>query len=94
MPRLQKGQRPFDKTPLPMRTCHDIRLWTACSHCAALGSKSDMLKTAKNQFWHGRCFAKRFGVERLLGLPREETGKLRLDDLGVALMRALIGGRP
>lgn len=88
MPRLEKGQVKFGDGDLPLRTCHDIRRWTGCARCGVLGSKDSMIQTS-NQFWHGRCFVKQFGMERLREMPATETNKLTLGDLGVRLMRAL-----
>lgn len=90
MPRFEKGQRPFDNL-LPIKTCHDIRLWRACAECHELGSKNSMINSGDG-FWHGRCFAKRFGVERLLEMPREQLATLMLGDLGVRLMRSVLDG--
>ncbi len=87
---LAKGQVPFGEMTLPMRTCHDIRLWRGCPGCMNLGSKNNMVRLSNDQFWHGRCFAEKFGVDRLLQMPREETVKLTLGDLGVDLMGRLL----
>jgi hypothetical protein len=91
MPRFEKGQRPFDKM-LPIKTCHDIRLWRRCEECHQLGGKNSMLSSGKDAFWHGRCFAKRFGTERMLEMPREQLATLMLGDLGVRLMRSVVNG--
>lgn len=91
MPRFEKGQRPFDKL-LPMKTCHDIRLWRACAECQKLGGKNNMLSQGKDGFWHGRCFANRFGVARMLDMPREQLTTLTIGDLGVRLMCEVMDG--
>jgi len=90
MPKLRKGQVAFP--PPRMNTCHDIRKWTACSVCGAIGHRDNMVQSSPDVFWHGRCFVKRFGIERLLEMPRKETTKLSLGDLGLDLMRALVSG--
>jgi hypothetical protein len=90
MARFEKGQRPFDKL-LPMKTCHEIRLWRTCSECQELGGKNSMLSSGDG-FWHGRCFAKRFGTERMLEMPREQLATLMIGDLGVRLMRLVLDG--
>ncbi len=90
MPRLAKGQVAFGKEPLPLKTCHDIRLWTACSHCHVLGTKNEMVQSSDKNFWHGRCFARKFGTDRLVEMPGKETAKLSLGDLGVDLMRRIL----
>jgi hypothetical protein len=93
-PRLEKGQVRFEDMPLPLRTCHDIRKWRGCVLCKKLGDKNQMLQSSKETFWHGRCFAKQFGTDRLLELPREQLEKLSLGDLGLRLMRAVVDGLP
>jgi len=49
-----------------------------------------MVASSKDVFWHGRCFVKKFGLELLIEMPRSETIKLTLGDLGLRLMAALL----
>ncbi len=89
VPRLARGQTAFP--PPPLRTCHDIRKWCYCVVCSNIGSTEDMVKPRKDDDWyHGRCFAKKFGVDALLALPMAQTEKLTLGDLGVDLMSQLV----
>jgi hypothetical protein len=86
---LAYGQTLFP--PPPMRTCHDIRKWRHCAECSHIGGMDQMVKSRANDDWyHGRCFAKKFGVDALLALPMAQTEKLTLGDLGVDLMGQLL----
>ena len=59
-----------------------------CTRCRGLGD--DLLRIDHGLF-HGRCAFQRLGRTMLLRLPATERGKLRLADVGPALMRELIG---
>lgn len=91
MSRLKRGQVNFAKL-LPLRTCHDIRSWRPCAYCLKPGSVATMIEASKDNFWHGRCFERKFGMERMLEMPRKELVKLSLGDLGVDLMKELLAG--
>jgi hypothetical protein len=86
--KLARGQTPFP--PPPMKTCHDIRKWRYCKGCSHIAGQDQMVKDADGDHWHGRCFAKKFGVGTLLALPMAQTEKLTLGDLGVDLMGQLL----
>lgn len=43
--------------------------------------------------YHGRCFARKFGFEALLALPRKQLAKLTLGDVGAYTMRAIVRRR-
>lgn len=84
--RLRKGQRRFEDM-IELRTAHDVRKLMSCAYCGRMGTADSMVDTSPKQWWHGRCFAKKFGLERLL---REDTGRLSrltIGDLGVDLAR-------
>ena len=81
MARLERGQINFKNNPPPMRTCHDIRKWCACPQGGHLGHKDHMLDG-----YHGRCFARKFGLESMFAHKRAEISRLTLGDLGVRLM--------
>jgi len=85
---------------------HDVRHLTPCEGCRLLGDDRDMIveqlrfrgeRTAsqkvKDNFrihWHGKCFERRHGRTRLLGLGRKQLERLRLSDVGVEVMTAIV----
>jgi hypothetical protein len=81
--------------PLPtptLRTAHEVRHLVTCAYakCRALGDKRNMI-AVKNSHYHGRCYIRRFSYLAFLQLPRAELAKLTLGDVGVTVMRAIIG---
>jgi hypothetical protein len=91
MPRLYKGQVSFDKL-ISFDTCHDVRKLRGCEYCHKMGLSTNMVQPSKGVFYHGRCFERKFDVERLLELPRDQVSRLTLGDLGVTLARAVVDG--
>lgn len=87
--RLRKGQHRHE-TMLHLRTAHDVRKLRTCAYCGKLGSSDAMLDTSPQYWWHGRCFKKKFGLERLLEEGDERLSRLTLGDLGVELMRQIV----
>lgn len=87
-----------ESIPMPeLRTCHDVRELRACHICTRLGDRRSMIQRGTktnghaSRHAHGRCFIKVFGMSEFLQLPRTETDKLQLDDIGVDAMKALMG---
>jgi hypothetical protein len=74
---------------------HDVRTLRSCHACKGIGNVGDMvertLSSGYTACYHGRCYIKRFGEKRFFALPRTETDKMRLDDIGVKRMKRLVG---
>ena len=90
--RLRKGQHKFEDMPPTLRTAHDVRKLRSCAYCGRLGSSETMLDTSAKQWWHGRCFVKKFGVELLMVQDVDAISRLTLGDLGVDLMKRIMDG--
>lgn len=67
---------------------HDVRHLRECSICGGIGDRRRMVCTPC--IAHGRCFEARFGIDALLDLPKTETEKLTIGDIGVKSMKALV----
>lgn len=73
--------------------CHDVRQLRVCAGCAQLGDAREMIRQPRGKgcrHYHGRCFIGSHGMQQLLALPKEQTDKLTLNDIGVAAMRAVM----
>ena len=71
-------------------TAHDVRHLTTCCLCGQLGDDRDMaFINGEKHPAHGGCILKAGGIALLVSLPKSETGKLRLDDIGPDAMKAL-----
>lgn len=71
---------------------HDVRTLRVCVQCEGIGNSNSMLHV-ENIWIHGRCFIKWRGLEAFVALPRSQTDKMRLDDIGVRAMRGLLQNR-
>jgi hypothetical protein len=89
--RLARGQRPLIEL-IRIDKAHDVRRLCICVVCNGLGDRRIMIAHS-SAWYHGRCFATALGKRALLALPRKETNRLTLGDLGNALMKALLGAR-
>lgn len=91
--------------PMPaLETCHDVRHMVVCAYarCRQLGDERQMIAAKSTEFqstsdgracYHGRCYAKQFGVEALLKLPKETLRGLAVGDVGQALAEKIIQDR-
>lgn len=81
------------KTDIELKTCHDVRQLRVCRGCDDLGDKRSMIQVERGKaarHYHGRCYIKSHGMYLFLQLPKEETAKLELGDIGAEAMKALI----
>lgn len=69
--------------------CHDVRRLVLCSGCHEPGDKTAMIPTDL-AWWHGHCYVTEFGEDRFLKLPKSHIVGLRMDDIGMDLMRRLL----
>lgn len=74
-----------------LRTCHDIRKLVVCGLCSGVGNKIHMLRHIDHGHVHGRCFISEYGLSAFLKLPNSAVANLRLDDIGVRAMKAIVG---
>lgn len=88
---MKEGQVPFDRL-IDVAKAHDIRTLRICTHCSEMGNSPAMIEHGAS-WYHGRCFAAACGEKALLALPKDKTRSLKLGDLGVDLMKSLIGRR-
>lgn len=87
------------------RTAHDVRHLRLCEHCSGLGDGREMLQVPQGLvqagganeglptaqgLYHGACVAEILACADLLGLPRLERGKLRLNEVGHSVMDQLL----
>jgi len=89
-----------EEIPIRMDTVKDVRTLRTCGSCGGLGNADAMIHrkvpldgavtVLRDEYLHGRCFVKRYGRAELVHLPREQTDKLTLGDLGVRTMKYLI----
>lgn len=88
MSTLKNTSSPWDKDGhLPdLKTAHDVRHLDKCDVCSDLGDVRRMILAR----YHGRCYIRRFGLDDFLELPKEETDKVSLGDIGLNAMKALI----
>lgn len=70
-------------------TAHDVRKLTVCFYCGQLASKDNMV-AHNSAHIHGSCFITVFGLQKFKKLPKEQTNKLTLDDIGPNVMRLLL----
>jgi hypothetical protein len=100
---LEPGQVP-QLSLVTVRKAHDVRTLRSCKVCEQLGHTHSMIdqslpgangdKGEKNTRWyHGRCFVAAMGLKALAHLPREQTDRLTIGDLGTRLMRELVAAR-
>lgn len=87
---LESGQCPLDDL-IHIPRSHDVRTLRGCAHCGGLGHAHKMiegsaLETKSEPWYHGRCFAAKYGDEQLVRLGRSYLEKLCIGDLGVRLM--------
>ena len=76
-----------------LETCHDVRHLRACRGCSGLGDKRSMIQIERGKsarHYHGRCYIASHGMTLFLRLPKEETEKLTLNDIGSKAMKALL----
>lgn len=91
---LERGQCPLDDL-VSIERAHDVRTLHGCAHCGGLGHahmmiEGDPQETASTPWYHGSCFAKKFGEKQLLALSRRQLERLPIGDLGVRLMTLVI----
>ena len=79
------------RNEITLKTCHDIRHWSACAICEGVGDNRKMLKVGKERA-HGSCVVETMTDDRILSLPIKETDKLTMGDCSQrpGLMRALV----
>lgn len=97
---------PRGKPDLPtIATCHTVRYLVVCAYarCCNLGDQRNMITTRAatattfqstsdgRACYHGRCYAKQFGVDKFLRLPKKQLSNLTLGDVGPDLARAIMG---
>lgn len=76
--------------PAPqLQTAHDVRHLCGCANCGQLGMDTTMVDL-DGEWFHGRCFVRKFGLRYLLALPRSKKLRLTLGDVGVKTMQALL----
>jgi hypothetical protein len=92
---LERGQCDLNDL-VTIERAHDVRTLRGCAHCGGLGHKTQMLEGSpfadeKSAPWfHGRCFAAKFGEKALLNMGRRQLDRLCIGDIGVRLMSAMI----
>jgi hypothetical protein len=84
-------RKPYNNAEID--TAHSVRTLRTCDYCDGIGNNHSMLQVeiAHEKVWmHGRCFIRSLGMLNFLKLPRRETRKMRLDDIGVRAMKTLV----
>lgn len=93
---------PRGSGPLPaIATCHDIRHFVVCAYarCRQLGDERNMISARSRTFqskpdgsalYHGRCYAKEFGIDALLRQPKKVLLNLTVADVGMDLAEAIV----
>lgn len=94
MPPQSRSRRmkPY-RADIELENCHAVRQLRVCAGCAAIGDGRHMIRQERGKacrHFHGRCFIKSHGMTLFLQLPRAETDKLALDDIGSDAMKALM----
>lgn len=89
--RLPRGQLPIEELA-QVENVKDVRSLRFCPVCGAPGNTYTMVDL-DGLWFHGRCFAERYGEGWLFALPKLKTDRLTLGDLGTHLMRRLINNR-
>jgi hypothetical protein len=97
--KLAQGQIPVDELAR-VRKAHDVRTLRVCGGCGGMGNSHSMIfrkvpldnaPTVLREEWlHGRCFVSRYGRAKLTQLPKEQTDRLTIGDIGVRTMKYLI----
>lgn len=101
---LRRGQVAVSDL-IRIKSTKDVRNLRHCSYCQHLGDQRRMIrgvtlndfrtqKYRTGEYLHGRCVIKIGGVELLKLLPRTETFKLTLSDIGVDAMKRLLDKSP
>ncbi len=70
-------------------TAHDVRQLVICPICNCTGDRRNLIPTMLS-YYHGKCYVKMFGEEKLLKLPFSHISALTINDIGIDLMRKLI----
>jgi len=91
---LERGQCDLNDL-LSIERAHDVRTLRGCAHCGGLGHANRMLEgdpheTRSTAWYHGRCFAAKFGEKALLEMGRIQLERLCIGDLGTKLVTAVI----
>jgi hypothetical protein len=92
--RLERGQCDLNDL-VSIERSHDVRTLRGCAHCGGLGHANRMLEgepreTQSTPWYHGRCFALKFGEKSLLDMGRIQLERLCIGDLGTRLMMKII----
>lgn len=66
---------------------HDVRHLAVCPHCDKLGDNRRMVRK-DGKWYHGRCAIALVGLQAMAKLPG--AGNVRLDDIGLESMKALL----
>jgi hypothetical protein len=101
---LRRGQVAVSKL-VRINSAKDVRNLRHCPHCKKLGDQRRMIrgvllndfrtrKFVTGDYLHGRCVIKIGGIELLKLLPRNETFKLSLSDIGVDACKRLLDKSP
>jgi hypothetical protein len=93
-PGLERGQCELNDL-VSIERAHDVRTLRGCAHCGGLGHSHSMIEgsaheTKSTPWYHGRCFAAKYGDAQLLNLGRLHLERLPIGDLGTRLMSAVI----
>jgi hypothetical protein len=92
-PGRAKKVKPYHNATI--ERAHDVRKLRECNYCRGIGCADEMIIGEDKENgcfwnWHGRCFIEQFGLPKFLALPTVQSGKCRLDDIGIDHMRALM----
>jgi len=88
---LLRGQEPINDL-VRVEKAHDVRTLRVCGSCGGLGNCDRMIEHG-TEWLHGRCFVSRYGKAELCHLPKEQTDRMTLNDIGVAAMKYLLNHR-
>jgi hypothetical protein len=91
---LEDGQCSLDDL-VTIERAHDVRTLRGCAHCGGLGHKYNMIdgsavETKSTPWYHGRCFAAKYGEDELLKLGRVHLDRLCIGDIGTRLMKLVM----
>ncbi len=89
--KLARGQVPLNEL-IRMQKAHDVRTLRVCGSCGGMGNCDRMIEHGK-EWLHGRCFVSRYGKAELCHLPKAQTDRMTLNDLGLATMKYLLAHR-
>jgi hypothetical protein len=84
---LLAGQVPLHQLASAESVKH-VRTLRPCPVCASLGNEPNMIE--HDGWYHGRCFASKFGEEAFLALPKGQTNRVTWGDIGTELMKKLV----